>query len=78
MIVILNSTCLIFLEDWVSGNRSQVVVWNVTADSDVVYLTAQLQSPAVLNEIKTLPEWGTLYHAMKSVSEGSMIRFFCS
>jgi hypothetical protein len=70
--------CLKFVADWLSANWSQVVEWNVTADNDVVYLTAQLQSPAVFDETATQPEWGTLYHAMKSVSGSSVIRFFRS
>ena len=55
--------------DWLSSvNRSQVVVWSTAANNDVVYLKAQLQTPAVFNELYNRPEWGTLYHAMKSVS----------
>lgn len=52
--------------EWLSADRSQGIVWSTTANDDVVYLKAQLQSPAVFNEISTQPEWGTLYHAMKS------------
>jgi hypothetical protein len=40
----------------------------MTANNDVVYLKAQPQSQAVFDEISAQPEWGTLYHAMKSVS----------
>ena len=75
VIVILNSACLKFVAEWLSESWDQVVVWNVTADNDVVYITAQLQNPAVFNEFLSLPDWGTLYHAMRSVSSNSAIRF---
>ena len=78
---IINSICLKFVAEWLSGDWTQSIVWNTTADSDVVYLTAQLQSPAVFNEFTTQPQWGTLYNAMKSVSGtdgSSVIRFFHS
>ncbi|KAF8260626.1 hypothetical protein EI94DRAFT_1747935 [Lactarius quietus] len=52
--------------EWLSADWTQKIVWGATANNDVVYLTAQLQSPAVFSEISTQPEWGTLYHAMKS------------
>ena len=61
--------------EWLSADWGQVVVWDTKANNDVISITAQLQSPAVFNEIATQPEWGTLYHAMKSVSGSSVIRF---
>ena len=67
-----------FLAEWLSADRSQVIVWSTTANNDIVYLKAQLQSPAVFNEISTQPEWGTVYHAMKSVSGKSLTRMFRS
>ena len=67
------------LADWLSADRSQVIVWSTTANNDVVYLNAQLQSPAMFNEISAQPEWGTVYLAMKSVSgNGSDLHFFHS
>jgi hypothetical protein len=54
--------------EWLSADRTQPLVWSTTANNDVVYLKAQLQNPALFNEIATQPEWGTLYHGMKSVS----------
>ena len=71
-----------FVADWSDdGSLSRAVERNATADNNVVYLTAQAQSPAVFNQFNTLvalPEWGTLYHAMKSVSGISLIRCVCS
>ena len=64
--------------EWLSADRSQVIVWSTTANNDVVYLKAQLQRPAVFNEISTQPEWGTIYHAMKSVSGNDLTRMFRS
>jgi hypothetical protein len=61
--------------EWLSADWGQVVVWGTEANNDVISLTAQLQSPAVFTEIATQPEWGTLYHAMKSVSSSGVIRF---
>jgi hypothetical protein len=52
--------------EWLSADRTQPLVWSTTANNDVVYLKAQLQNPALFNEIATQPEWGTLYHGMKS------------
>ena len=69
-----HSNCLKFVVEWLSGDWSQVIVWSATANNDVVYLTVQLQSPALFNEIDTLAEWGTLYHAMKSVSGNGVTR----
>ena len=67
-----------FLAEWLSANWSQVIVWSTIANNDVVCLKAQLQSPAAFNEISTQPEWGTLYHAMKSVSDNGLTRIFYS
>jgi hypothetical protein len=61
-----------FVAEWLSGDWSKMIVWSTTANKDVIYLTAQLQSPAVFNEISSQPEWGTLYHAMKNVSINGM------
>ena len=73
-----HSNCLKFVAEWLSGDWSQVIVWSATANNDVVYLTAQLQSPAVFGEISTQAEWGTLYHAMKNVSGNDVTRSFHS
>jgi hypothetical protein len=77
---IISTLCLKCVAECLSPNESQVIVWNATADNNVVYLTAQLQSPAVFNEYDSVPQWGTLYHSMKSVSGtgSNMIRFFHS
>ncbi|KAH9065034.1 hypothetical protein EDB87DRAFT_1556192 [Lactarius vividus] len=55
--------------EWMSANRNQIVVWDTTTTSDVVYHSVTLQNPAVFNEIATQPEWGTLHYAMKSGGE---------
>ncbi|KAH9171708.1 hypothetical protein EDB89DRAFT_1906697 [Lactarius sanguifluus] len=49
--------------------QGQVIVWDTTTTSDVVYHSVTLQNPAIFNEIATLPEWGTLHwhYAMRSV-----------
>ena len=64
------------LAEWLSADRSQVIVWSTIANNDVVYLKAQLQSPAMFNEISTQPEWGTLYLAMNSVSGNALAHIF--
>ncbi len=53
--------------EWMSGDRTQVIVWTTTTNSDVVYHSVRLQNPVVFNEITTQQEWGTLHYAMKSV-----------
>ncbi|KAH9055600.1 hypothetical protein EDB87DRAFT_1567201 [Lactarius vividus] len=69
--------------EWLSADRSQVVVWSTTTNNDVVYHTTKLQNPAVFNEISTQAEWGTLHYAMKSggdvtykIAEDSISREF--
>ncbi|KAI0289968.1 DUF1793-domain-containing protein [Russula brevipes] len=52
--------------EWNSGDRSQVITWSATPNSNVIYHSARLQTPAVFNEISNQAEWGTLYYAMKS------------
>jgi hypothetical protein len=78
--IIVVSTLIVsnlLVAEWLSAfwNQPELVVWSTVANNDVISLTAQLQSPAVFNEFFDLPEWGTLYHAMKSVSGSSVIRF---
>ncbi|KAN0141387.1 DUF1793 domain containing protein [Lactarius tabidus] len=52
---------------WLSGDPSQEIEWSTTSNDNVIYHTAELQNPAVFNEINTQADWGTLYYAMKSV-----------
>jgi len=54
--------------EWLSADRSQEIVWNVTTNNDVVYHSVKLQNPEVFNEISSQAEWGTLHIAMMSVS----------
>ncbi|KAI9430131.1 hypothetical protein H4582DRAFT_2104007 [Lactarius indigo] len=52
--------------EWMSADRSQVIVWSTTTNNNAIYHTVKLQNPAVFNEISTQAEWGTLHYAMKS------------
>ncbi|KAI9456996.1 hypothetical protein BJY52DRAFT_1379345 [Lactarius psammicola] len=52
--------------EWLSADRSKVVVWSTTTNNNAIYHTVKLQSPAVFSEISTQAEWGTLHYAMKS------------
>jgi len=54
--------------EWLSGNRSQEIVWDATTNDDVIYHSVKLQNPEVFSEISSQAEWGTLHFAMKSVS----------
>jgi len=74
IIVIPAPSCLTVVAEWLSADRSQVVVWGTTTNNDVIYHTVKLQSPAVFNEISTQAEWGTLHYAMKSVSGNGVTR----
>ena len=55
--------------EWMSGDRSQYIQWNVTSNTDVIYHTVTLQDPTLFSEVGTQAEWGTLYYAMKTVSD---------
>ena len=59
--------CLKVVAEWMSGDRSQIVIWSTTTNSDVVYHSVTLQNPTLFEEIDTQQEWGTLHIAMKSV-----------
>jgi len=55
--------------EWMSGDRSQYIQWNVTSNTDVIYHTVTLQDPTLFSEVGAQAEWGTLYYAMKTVSD---------
>lgn len=58
-----------------SGDRSQYIQWNVTSNTDVVYHTVRLQNPDLFSEVGAQAEWGTLYYAMKAVSDDGLFIF---
>jgi hypothetical protein len=59
--------CLRVVAEWMSGDRSQIITWTTTTNSDVVFHSVSLQNPTLFEEIATQQEWGTLHIAMKSV-----------
>ena len=61
--------------EWMSGDRSQYIQWNVTSNTDVIYHTVTLQDPTLFSEVGAQAEWGTLYYAMKTVSDGGPFVF---
>ena len=60
--------------EWMSGDRSQIIRWSTTTNSDIVYHSVSLQNPTLYEEIATQQEWGTLHLAMKSVRGNGVIR----
>jgi hypothetical protein len=54
--------------EWLSGNRTQKILWNTTFDSQAIFHNVTLQTPAIYTEILDQPEWGTLYFATPGVS----------
>jgi hypothetical protein len=59
--------------EWLSGDNSQMIAWSTTNNSDLIYHLAGLENPAEFTESNYRAEWGTLYYAMKSVSDNSVI-----
>ena len=59
---------LSFVTEWISGDRTQKILWNTTFDSFAIYHNVTLQTLAIYTEVLDQPEWGTLYFATKSVS----------
>jgi hypothetical protein len=62
-----------------SGDRtsSQYIQWNVTSNTNVIYHTVTLQNPdfKLFSEVGAQAEWGTLYYAMKTVSDDGLFIF---
>ena len=73
-----SSFLLSFVTEWLSGDRTQKIIWNTTFDSFATYHNVTLQTPAIYTEIHDQPEWGTLYFAKSSVSLRLFIYFFLS
>jgi hypothetical protein len=69
-VVLRNMSCLVNITaEWMSGNRTQGIQWNVTSNTNVIYHTVTLENPVVFSEVGVQAEWGTLYYAMTSVSD---------
>jgi len=49
--------------EWISGDRTQKILWNSTLDYDAIFHNVTLQTSAMYTEILDQPEWGTLYFA---------------
>jgi len=62
------SSLLSFTTEWMSGNRTQKMMWNTTFDSFSIFHNVTLQTSAMYTEILDQPEWGSLYFATPSVS----------
>jgi hypothetical protein len=59
--------------EWLSGDKTQMIAWSTTNNSNLIYHSAGLENPAEFTEINNQAEWGTLYYAMKSVSYNGVI-----
>ena len=57
-----------FVTEWLSGDRTQKILWSTTSNPDVVLHSVTLQTQAIYTEILDQPEWGTLYFATPGVS----------
>ena len=66
---------LSFVTEWVSGNRSQTILWNSTSNSDVIFHNVTLQTPILFRELSFQAEWGNLYYAMKAVRDNHQSSF---
>ncbi|KZT10663.1 uncharacterized protein LAESUDRAFT_343786 [Laetiporus sulphureus 93-53] len=54
--------------EWLSGNRSAVVQWSTTPTPQVIYHTAELESPSSFTEINDQASDGRVYYAMAASS----------
>ena len=70
------SFLLSFVTEWLSGDRTQKMLWNMTLDSSAIYYNVTLQSPAEFTEILDRPEWGSLYFAIPNVSFMAIYLFY--
>src|SRR6266849_1135547 len=61
-----SSFLLSFVIEWISGDRTQQILWNSTLDYDAIFHNVTLQTSAMYTEILDRPEWGTLYFATPS------------
>ena len=62
------SSFLSFVIEWMSGDRTQKILWNSTSVPTVTLYNVTLQTPAIYTEKLDQPEWGTLYFATPGVS----------
>jgi hypothetical protein len=72
------SFLLSFVTEWMSGDRTQKILSNMSSDSFAYYHSVTLQTPAIYTEILDQPEWGTLYFATPSVSFMAICLLFSS
>ena len=69
VIILRSQSCLLsFVTEWISGDRTQKILWNTTFDSFAIYHNITLQTPTIYTEVLDQQEWGTLYFATPSVS----------
>jgi hypothetical protein len=64
-----------FVTEWNSGDRSQMILWSATSNSDIIFHSVTLQTQGVFTEIVDQAEWGTLYYAMQTVSDSHLSAF---
>ncbi len=57
------SFLLSFVIEWISGDRTQKILWNSTSYGVITLYNVTLQTSAMYTEILDQPEWGTLYFA---------------
>jgi hypothetical protein len=63
------SFVLSFVIEWMSGDRTQKILWNTTFGPPAIFFhNVTLQTSAIYTEILDQPEWGTLYFATPGVS----------
>jgi hypothetical protein len=58
--------------DWVPTTVSlisDVMLWNVTSNDEVIYHTATYLQPSLFSENLSQAGWGTFYYATKAVSD---------
>ncbi|KAH9035568.1 hypothetical protein EDB85DRAFT_869131 [Lactarius pseudohatsudake] len=51
--------------EWVSGNRSQEILWMGIDDDSVIGYRVKRQNPTLSEKVTAVTEWGTLYHFME-------------
>ena len=54
--------------EWSSGDRTKMILWSPSSNTDIVFHTVTLNTQAPFTEIIDQAEWGTLYYAMLAVS----------
>ena len=59
---------LSFVTEWISGDRTQQILWSPTVNDRVIFHKVELQQPENFTEMLDRAEWGALYYAMENVS----------